>query len=73
MQDALGRLHEITSVSQLIDRVPEEACRLGFDRAMISRVHGSVWVPEAVYVEGDPGWAREILRVGRDEPQLLNL
>ena len=72
VQDALGRLHGITSVSQLIDRVPEEACRLGFDRAMISRVHGSMWVPEAVYVEGDAGWAREILRVGRDEPQLLN-
>jgi LuxR family transcriptional regulator, regulator of acetate metabolism len=72
VHDALGRLHEITSVSQLIDRVPEEACRLGFDRAMISRVHGSVWVPEAVYVEGDPGWAQEILRVGRDGPQLLN-
>ena len=72
VNDALGRLHGITSVSQLIDRVPEEACRLGFDRAMISRVHGSVWVPEAVYVEGDPGWAQEILRVGRDEPQLLN-
>jgi len=72
VQDALGRLHGITSVSRLIDRVPEEACRVGFDRAMISRVHGSLWVPEAVYVEGDPEWAREILRVGRDEPQLLN-
>ena len=71
VQDALGRLHGIPSVSQLIDRVPEEACRVGFDRAMISRVHGSLWVPEAVHVEGDPGWAREILRVGRDEPQLL--
>ena len=72
VQDALGRLHGITSVSQLIDRIPEEACRLGFDRAMISRVHGSLWVPEAVHVEGDPRWAREILRVGRDELQLLN-
>ena len=72
VHDALGRLHGITSVSQLIDRVPEEACRLGFDRAMISRVHGSMWLPEAVHVEGDPGWAQEILRAGRDEPQLLN-
>ena len=72
VHDALGRLHGINSVSQLIDRVPEEACCLGFDRAMISRVHGSAWVPEAAYVEGDPGWAQEILRVGRDGPQLLN-
>jgi DNA-binding CsgD family transcriptional regulator len=72
VHDALGRLHGITSVSQLIDRVPEEACRLGFDRAMISRVHGSLWLPEAAYIEGDPAWAQEILRAGRDKPQLLN-
>ena len=72
VHDALGRLHRITSVSELIDRVPEEVCRLGFDRAMISRVHGSMWLPEAVHVEGDPGWAQEILRAGREEPQLLN-
>jgi DNA-binding CsgD family transcriptional regulator len=72
VQDALGRLHGISSVSQLIDRVPEEVCHLGFDRAMISRVHGSMWVPEAAHVEGDPEWAQEILRVGRDEPQLLS-
>jgi len=57
MHDALGRPHEIRCVSQLIDRVPEEACRLGVDRAMISRLHRSAWVPEAVYVEGDPRWA----------------
>jgi len=72
VQEALGRLHGITSVSQLIDRVPEAVCRLGFDRAMISRVHGSMWVPEAFHIDGDPEWAQEILRVGREEPQLLN-
>jgi DNA-binding CsgD family transcriptional regulator len=72
VQEALGRLHGINSVSQLIDRVPAEVCRLCFDRAMISRVHGSMWVPEAFHIEGDPEWAQEILRVGRDEPQLLN-
>jgi len=72
VQEALGRLHGITSVSQLIDRVPEEVCRLGFDRAMISRVHESRWVPQAFHIEGDPEWAQEILRVGRDEPQLLS-
>ena len=72
VQNALGRLNELTSVSQLIDRIPEEVCRLGFDRAMISRVHGSMWVPEAFHIEDDPEWAQEILRVGRDEPQLLN-
>ena len=46
-------------------------CRLGFDRAIISRVHGSLWIPEAVHIAGDPEWAQEILQVGRAEPQQL--
>jgi DNA-binding CsgD family transcriptional regulator len=71
VQESLARLSGIASVSALIDRAPEEVCRLGFDRAMISRVHGSLWVPEAFHIVGDPGWAHEILQAGRAEPQQL--
>jgi DNA-binding CsgD family transcriptional regulator/GAF domain-containing protein len=71
VQESLARLSGIASVSALIDRAPEEVCRLGFDRAMISRVHGSLWVPEAFHVVGDPEWAHEILQAGRAEPQQL--
>jgi len=71
VQESLARLSGISSVSTLIDRAPEEVCRLGFDRAIISRVHGSLWVPEAVHIVGDPEWAQEILQVGRAEPQQL--
>lgn len=71
VQEALNRLNSIGSVSGLIDRVPEEVCRLGFDRAFISRVHGSTWVPEAVHVAGDPEWAALILQAGRENPQKL--
>ena len=71
VQESLARLSGISSVSALIDRAPEEVCRLGFDRAIISRVHGSSWVPEAVHIAGDPEWAQEILQVGRAEPQQL--
>jgi LuxR family transcriptional regulator, regulator of acetate metabolism len=71
VQESLARLSGISSVSALIDRAPEEVCHLGFDRAIISRVHGSSWVPEAVHIVGDPGWAQEILQVGRAEPQQL--
>jgi DNA-binding CsgD family transcriptional regulator/GAF domain-containing protein len=71
VQESLARLSGIASVSDLIDRAPEEVCRLGFDRAMISRVHGSLWVPEAFHMAGDPGWAHEILQAGRAEPQQL--
>jgi len=71
VQESLARLTGIASVSALIDRAPEEVCRLGFDRAMISRVHGSLWVPEAFHVVGDPEWAHEILQAGRAESQQL--
>jgi LuxR family transcriptional regulator, regulator of acetate metabolism len=71
VQESLARLSGIASVSALIDRAPEEVCRLGFDRAIISCVHGSLWIPEAVHVVGDPEWAQEILQVGRAEPQQL--
>jgi LuxR family transcriptional regulator, regulator of acetate metabolism len=71
VQESLARLSGIASVSALIDRAPEEVCRLGFDRAMISRVHGSSWVPEAFHIAGDPDWAHEILQAGRAEPQQL--
>lgn len=72
VQQALSRLARVGSVTGLIDRAPEEVCRLGFDRAFISRVHGSTWVPEAVHVVGDPEWADEILHAGRARPQPLN-
>ena len=71
VQESLARLSGISSVSTLIDRAPDEVCRLGFDRAIISRVHGSLWVPETVHIVGDPEWAQEILQVGRAEPQQL--
>jgi DNA-binding CsgD family transcriptional regulator len=71
VQESLARLSGISSASALIDRAPEEVCRLGFDRAIISRVHGSLWTPEAVHVAGDPEWAQEILQAGRAEPQQL--
>jgi DNA-binding CsgD family transcriptional regulator len=71
VQESLARLSCISSVSALIDRALEEVCHLGFDRAIISRVHGSSWVPEAVHIVGDPEWAQEILQVGRAEPQQL--
>jgi DNA-binding CsgD family transcriptional regulator len=44
------------SVAELTEVAPELVCRLGFDRALISRVDGSVWQPKAMYVAHDPSW-----------------
>lgn len=65
---ALARFHDVDSVSELIDMVPEAICTLGFDRSFISRIHDSMWVPESVHVMGDPDWTDEIYRAGAEHP-----
>jgi DNA-binding CsgD family transcriptional regulator len=57
IHESFVRLRECTSPRELIEAAPAELCRAcGFTRAMISRVRGSVWVPEVLeIVEGaDP-------------------
>jgi DNA-binding CsgD family transcriptional regulator len=71
VQHALGRFHQTSSVSELIDATPAVVCGLGFDRAIVSRIHESTWVTESLHVEGDKEWAEEILQVGRQNPQRL--
>ena len=68
---ALG-WHGALSADVMLDRAPAELCRsLGFDRAIISRVEDSLWVPVKFYVEGDDAWAQELLEAS-SEPQRLD-
>jgi len=71
VRNALARFHDVDSVAELIELVPDAICELGFDRAIISRIHDSLWVPEQVAVTGDPEWSEEILRAGVENPQRL--
>ncbi|WP_250280867.1 MULTISPECIES: LuxR C-terminal-related transcriptional regulator [unclassified Frankia] len=71
VQNALGRLHPFSSVSELIEATPGIVCTMGFDRAVMSRINESIWVPETVYVEGDREWAQAIAQAGQDHPQRL--
>jgi DNA-binding CsgD family transcriptional regulator len=51
IHESLVRLRKLSSPPQLIETAPAELCRAcGFSRAMISRVRGSVWVPDVVFV-----------------------
>jgi len=56
INDGLASLAEIISPAELVERAPVLLCEVcEFDRAMISRVHGSTWVPAAVYVAAGAG------------------
>ncbi|TVT24143.1 GAF domain-containing protein [Amycolatopsis acidiphila] len=72
VQEALTRLQDARSVARLAERVPEAVCQLGFDRALFSEIRESVWVPQSCAVVGDPGWAAEILRIGRAASPVLD-
>jgi DNA-binding CsgD family transcriptional regulator len=60
IQEGIVRLRKCETPKELIERAPRELqLTCGFTRAMISRVRGSLWVPEFLEIEDgiDPGEA----------------
>ena len=52
IQQGLARLRALTTPQELIEAAPGELIRsLGFTRAMVSRVRGSLWTPEVLEIE----------------------
>ena len=72
VREALADLRDCDSTSALIDRASAAACSVGFDRAIVSRIEESAWMTERVWVDRDPTWAKEILEVGKANPQMLD-
>ena len=49
IHESLGELRNCETPAELIEAAPGELCRsCGFTRALISRVHGSMWVPDVI-------------------------
>ena len=72
VREALSQLREVDTVAGLVRRAPAAAASIGFDRAVLSQIDDSVWIPETAYVTGDPGWADEILHAGQRDPRILD-
>lgn len=68
---AMRELREITNLRELLDATPAALCRLGFDRAMISRVEESTWIVERFHADKDTQWAEEINEAARQHPLRL--
>jgi DNA-binding CsgD family transcriptional regulator len=48
---SLSRLREVSTIAELLAQAPEELCHsCDFDRAVISRLIGSTWMPEVVCI-----------------------
>ncbi|ODQ94257.1 LuxR C-terminal-related transcriptional regulator [Mycolicibacterium holsaticum] len=70
--EALGCLESAPcSVAELMELAPHAVTRLGFDRAIFSRIVDGVWISHSVYVPDDPEWAAQINRAGQEQPQPL--
>lgn len=72
VQVALSKLRGLETMEHVLDRGPEELCRtLGFDRAVLFRIHGSDVIAERVVDDRDPEWAKRILDVSKANPAPL--
>ncbi|WP_158675762.1 LuxR C-terminal-related transcriptional regulator [Nocardia stercoris] len=72
VRQALGRLHDATSVDELLTRAPEELSTLGFGRTLVSTVDESVWNLHTMHVVGNPRLAAEMVAAGRSSPRRLD-
>lgn len=71
VSQALDELGALSTVEQLVDRAPAALCRVGFDRAMISRVVDSDWVVERFHSEIDPAEGVHITEMARTANERL--
>jgi DNA-binding CsgD family transcriptional regulator len=68
VQHALGRLRSATSLRELTERIPVEINRLGYQRALLSRLSGPRWSARAAFAHDDPQLARDLVEVGSSLP-----
>jgi DNA-binding CsgD family transcriptional regulator len=69
--DVMTEFRTASSAQALVEQAPEAIARLGFDRVLLSRIDGGVWLPESMFVRRDPQWAAAILAAGRAEPTTI--
>jgi DNA-binding CsgD family transcriptional regulator len=71
VRSALDELSALPTVELLVDRAPAALCRVGFDRAMISRVDDSAWVVERFHSAVDPAGGEYITELARSANEQL--
>ena len=72
IRDRLHALDAAGSLEELLDQTPVVAAGLGFNRVLLSRIEGSTWRPERLYIRGDARWAEQILEALSREPVVLD-
>lgn len=74
---SLSRLRAGSSTAELLRAAPRELGRLGFSRALVSGLHGSIWTARTAHAHDDETLAGALVqvgsalpgRIGREEPE----
>jgi DNA-binding CsgD family transcriptional regulator len=68
----LRALRSFSSLEDVLEGAPGEVHRVGFERVMVSRIEGSLWLPRSCSVADDAELARALVEVGAQYPGTLN-
>jgi DNA-binding CsgD family transcriptional regulator len=70
-REALCALRNAPSASALAERAPIEARRIGFRRALFSKIERGTWLARSGFSVSDPDFGQAIVEVGRAHPRRL--
>lgn len=71
-REALSALRNAPSTSALAERAPIEARRIGFRRALFSKIEHGIWMARSGFAIDDPDFGDALVEVGRAHPRRLN-
>jgi hypothetical protein len=70
-REALSALRNAPSASALAERAPIEARRIGFRRALFSKIEQGTWLARSGFSVSDPDFGQALVEVGRAHPRRL--
>jgi DNA-binding CsgD family transcriptional regulator len=72
VREALSTLRNATTTTALAERAPIEAARIGFRRALFSRIESGIWLTRTAFAVDDADFAAELVAIGTANPRRLN-
>jgi DNA-binding CsgD family transcriptional regulator len=72
VREALSTLRNATTTAALAERAPIEAGRIGFRRALFSRIEAGMWMTRKAFAVDDADFATELIAIGTANPRRLN-
>ncbi|BBZ74828.1 LuxR family transcriptional regulator [Mycolicibacterium anyangense] len=71
-REAVSALRNAPSASALAERAPVEVRRIGFRRALFSRIEEGTWLARSGFAIDDPEFGGALVEIGRTHPRRLN-